>query len=102
MRGEKLYGWVAREEDYNSRGIVGKKVKKGRDLRSISQIEEGEKRQMNQLVDNLSQTIERNEKRKQVIEHEHYEASLVLEGLELHNDQLRTTYKEGEKKKHSF
>ncbi|CAA7037236.1 unnamed protein product [Microthlaspi erraticum] len=97
-RGEKLYGWVAREEDYNSWGIVGEKVKKGRDLRSISQIEEGEKRQMNQLVDYLSQTIEKNEKRKEVLEHENNEASLVLEGLELHNLQLHRTYQEGVKK----
>ncbi|XP_024012393.1 protein INVOLVED IN DE NOVO 2 [Eutrema salsugineum] len=94
LRDDKLYGWVAREEDYNRSGIVGKEVKKKRDLKSVAQIQEEEERKMSQLVENMSQTIEMKKISKQQLEHKVDENSRVLESLELHNFQLNKTYKE--------
>ncbi|CAH2079575.1 unnamed protein product, partial [Thlaspi arvense] len=48
-----LYGWIARKNDYNLSGIVGKFLKKKRDLKSISELQEVDKRLTLHLVENI-------------------------------------------------
>lgn len=98
MRDNKLYGWVAREDDYNRSDIVGKNVKKKRDLKSIVQIMEEDERKMVHLVENMSQSIEMKKQCKQELEQKVDETSRFLESLELHNVLLNKTYQEGKKK----
>lgn len=98
MRDDKPYGWVAREDDYNGSGIVGKHVKKKRDLKSISQIQEEDKRKMDHLVQNMSQSIEMKKIYKQELELKVNETSRCLESLALHNVELNKTYQEGQTK----
>ncbi|XP_010454940.1 PREDICTED: protein INVOLVED IN DE NOVO 2-like isoform X2 [Camelina sativa] len=95
FRDDKLYGWVAREEDYNRSDIVGKNVKKKRDLKSISQIEEEDERKMVHLVESMSQSIEMKKQCKQELEQKVNESTRVLEGLALHNIALNKSYQEG-------
>ncbi|CDY33034.1 BnaA10g12400D [Brassica napus] len=99
LRDDKPYGWVAREEDYNRGGIVGKNVKKKRDLKTLSQLQEEEERKMVQLVESMSQSIEMKIISKQELEHKVDETSRVLESVELHNYQLNETYKQEEVEK---
>ncbi|CAH2069429.1 unnamed protein product [Thlaspi arvense] len=94
LRDDKPYGWVAREDDYNRSGIVSKEVRKKRDLKSLSQIQEEDERKMNQLVENMAQTIEMKKISKQELEHKVNETSRVLKSLELHSAQLNQIYKE--------
>jgi len=95
LRDNKLYGWVAREDDYNRSDTVGKNVKKKRDLKSISQIVEEDERKMVHLVENMSQTIEKKKQSKQELEQKVDETSRFLESLELHNVLLNKNYQEG-------
>ncbi|KAF2570006.1 hypothetical protein F2Q70_00005510 [Brassica cretica] len=101
LRDDKPYGWVCREEDYNRGGIVGKNVKKKRDLKTLSQLQEEEERKMVQLVENMSQSIEMKIISKQELEHKVDETSRVLESVELHNYQLNETYKQEVEKMHA-
>ncbi|CAL9244242.1 unnamed protein product [Arabidopsis halleri] len=94
LRDNKLYGWVAREDDYNRSDIVGKNVKKKRDLKSIVQIMEEDERKMVHLVENMSQSIEMKKQCKQELEQKVDETSRFLESLELHNVLLNKTYQE--------
>ncbi|KAL9283986.1 putative XS domain-containing protein [Arabidopsis thaliana] len=94
LRDNKLYGWVAREDDYNRSDTVGKNVKKKRDLKSISQIVEEDERKMVHLVENMSQTIEKKKQSKQELEQKVDETSRFLESLELHNVLLNKNYQE--------
>ncbi|CAA7032211.1 unnamed protein product [Microthlaspi erraticum] len=93
-RDDKPYGWVAREADYNGSGIVGKNVKKKRDLKTVSQIQQEDDRKMVQLVTNMSQSIEMKKICKQELEDKVNENALCLESLEIHNDMLNKTYQE--------
>ena len=42
LRADKLYGWIATEDDYNFEGIVGLHLRKCRNLKSVSDITEEE------------------------------------------------------------
>ncbi|XP_010483561.1 PREDICTED: protein INVOLVED IN DE NOVO 2-like [Camelina sativa] len=95
FRDDKLYGWVAREEDYNRSDIVGKNVKKKRDLKSISQLQEEDERKMVHLVESMSESIKMKKKCKEELEQKVDETTRCLESLELHNVLLNKTYQEG-------
>lgn len=56
-RGEKLYGWVAREDDYNLKGIVSDHLRKHGDLKTLSGIEAEDQRKTSKLVTNLTDTL---------------------------------------------
>ncbi|KFK36321.1 hypothetical protein AALP_AA4G107500 [Arabis alpina] len=100
---EKLYGWVAREDDYNEGGIVGKRLKKKGVLQSLSQIQAEEERKMKQLVESMSQSIEMKKICKQELEEKLEktldQTSCVLEDLALHYLHLNRTYEEKETEK---
>ncbi|KAL9285306.1 putative XS domain-containing protein [Arabidopsis thaliana] len=91
LRDDKLYGWLAREDDYNRSDTVGKNVKKKRDLKSISQLVEEDQRKLYHLFENMCQTIEKNKQRKQQLEQKVDE---TLESLEFHNLMLNNNYQE--------
>jgi len=56
--GDKLYGWLAREDDYYSSGIVGNHLRDNGDLKSIADLEFEDKRKTDSLVSSLTKTIE--------------------------------------------
>uniref|UniRef100_A0A7N1A374 XH/XS domain-containing protein n=1 Tax=Kalanchoe fedtschenkoi TaxID=63787 RepID=A0A7N1A374_KALFE len=56
--GDQLYGWVARQDDYNSRYLVGTHLRKLGDLKTIKEKQFEDERQTNQLVLNLTNTLE--------------------------------------------
>jgi hypothetical protein len=55
---EKLYGWIAREDDYNTGNIVGTHLRKNGDLKTVSEKQEEEKRKDLKLVSKLKDTLE--------------------------------------------
>lgn len=54
----ELYGWVARDDDFNSEGILGEYLRKNGDLKTLSGLETEEKRKTGLLLANLSNTIQ--------------------------------------------
>ncbi|KAK1272119.1 hypothetical protein QJS04_geneDACA021607 [Acorus gramineus] len=53
-----IYGWVARDDDYNSVGPIGDYLRKNGDLKSINDLKEEWERKSNTLVADLSKTID--------------------------------------------
>ncbi|KAG8387855.1 hypothetical protein BUALT_Bualt02G0064600 [Buddleja alternifolia] len=52
------YGWLARDDDYNSKGVLGDYLQKNGDLKTLSGLEAEEKRKNGLLIADLSKTIE--------------------------------------------
>ncbi|KAK7335776.1 hypothetical protein VNO80_27811 [Phaseolus coccineus] len=66
-RGNKLYGWVARDDDYFSKTIIGDYLQKNGDLQSVSGKQAEEERKTSLLVFNLDNTLKvKNETLEQV------------------------------------
>ncbi|XP_052209173.1 factor of DNA methylation 4-like [Diospyros lotus] len=57
-KGDKLYAWVAREEDYILKSPVGDYLRKNGDLKTLSDIEMEDKRKDTKLVSNLTNELE--------------------------------------------
>lgn len=57
-RGDQLYGWVARDDDYNLRSIVSDYLRKNGDLKTVSGQQAEEQRKTTKLVSNLKNTLE--------------------------------------------
>ncbi|KAF3774388.1 hypothetical protein EJ110_NYTH53200 [Nymphaea thermarum] len=57
--GSSMYGWMAREDDYNSADrCVREHLQKHGDLRTVTELEDEEKQKTNILVDKLKQKID--------------------------------------------
>ncbi|KAJ8559528.1 hypothetical protein K7X08_003586 [Anisodus acutangulus] len=57
-RDDKLYAWIARHEDYYSNSLIGKHLRKHGDLKSVSGIQEENKRKDSSLLRNLTNALE--------------------------------------------
>ncbi|XP_073303360.1 factor of DNA methylation 4-like [Primulina huaijiensis] len=62
-RGDKIYGWLAREDEYRSGGILGKHLRKNGDLKTVSDIQINENRNNVKLLSNLSEALESKSKK---------------------------------------
>ncbi|GER50370.1 XH/XS domain-containing family protein, partial [Striga asiatica] len=62
-RGDKLYCWVARMDDYYAENVVGDYLKTKGDLKTLMEYEEEEKRKNGKLVASLASTVEAQEER---------------------------------------
>lgn len=56
-RGDKLYAWIARNEEFLSKGLIGEYLRKNGDLKSLSEIEAEETRKGSMLVFNLENQL---------------------------------------------
>ncbi|XP_027343676.1 factor of DNA methylation 4 isoform X1 [Abrus precatorius] len=66
-RGDRLYGWVARDDDYNSRSKIGDHLRKNGDLKTVSGKEAEDRRKTSLLVSGLANTLKtKNKKLEQV------------------------------------
>ncbi|KAL3850663.1 hypothetical protein ACJIZ3_012545 [Penstemon smallii] len=54
---DKLYGWIARDDDYKSKDVIGEYLQKNGDLKTIADLETDEKRKTGLLIANLDETI---------------------------------------------
>ncbi|CAI9108108.1 OLC1v1007631C1 [Oldenlandia corymbosa var. corymbosa] len=96
-KGNELYGWLARADDYNSSRIFGEHLQKKGDLKTIAGIEEGEEKKSSMLVSNLTDEIKKKKECLKEFESKYYESSTYLSKLMLqkdatlkkHNEELR-------------
>ncbi|KAG9454703.1 hypothetical protein H6P81_007607 [Aristolochia fimbriata] len=55
---DRMYGWLARADDFNYSGPVGKFLREAGDLKAIADLEKEEERKRGMLVEDLACTIE--------------------------------------------
>ncbi|KAF9617211.1 hypothetical protein IFM89_035093 [Coptis chinensis] len=92
--GSDLYGWVARDDDYNANSLIGENLRKSRDLKTVADIVAEEERKTSKLVTNLSNVIEVKNQHLKEIECKFNETNRSLFLLMEQNDNLHQSYNE--------
>ncbi|XP_059626605.1 factor of DNA methylation 4-like [Cornus florida] len=57
-KGDNLYGWIARQEEYHLKGLIGEYLRKKGDLKTVSDVETEDRRKDVKLVSNLTNQLE--------------------------------------------
>ncbi|XWS28829.1 hypothetical protein CRYUN_Cryun25bG0105100 [Craigia yunnanensis] len=95
---DKLYGWVARESDYHSRGLISEYLHKNGDLKTVSGKEAEDQRKNSKLVTTLTNTLETKNLRLKEMETKYIEASRSISTLMEQKDEMIKAYNEETKK----
>ncbi|RZC93780.1 hypothetical protein C5167_029422 [Papaver somniferum] len=90
--GTSLYGWVARDDDYDAGNIVAEHLRKNGDLKTTADIVAEEERKTNKLVSKLANDIEVKSMKMKEIECKYNETNLSLSNLMNQNDKLHQKY----------
>ncbi|CAK9188252.1 unnamed protein product [Ilex paraguariensis] len=56
-KGDKQYAWIARDEEYNARTLIGEFLRKNSDLKTVSDIQTEENRKDTKLLSNLNNEL---------------------------------------------
>ncbi|XP_022155126.1 factor of DNA methylation 4-like [Momordica charantia] len=96
-RGEKLYGWVARDDDYYSKSIFGDYLQRNGDLKTVSGKEAEDNSKALKLFSNLANTLETKNLHLKEIAHKVRATNASLtnlmdqmdETVKTHNDKIR-------------
>lgn len=89
------YAWIARADDYESTNVVGERLRKVGDLRTVSNIIEEESRKNRILVSSLTNSIEVKKLHIKVLEDKLQETIQSVEQLIVVNAKLRQANNEG-------
>ncbi|KAI3896665.1 hypothetical protein MKW92_019234, partial [Papaver armeniacum] len=89
-----MYGWVAREDDYKSDGVVGNFLSRNGDLKTIKDIEDEDLRKNKQLVTNLVHLVDEKNKNLEQVQLQYNETSYSLKNLASQHDKLNKKYNE--------
>ncbi|MED6119013.1 hypothetical protein PIB30_008238 [Stylosanthes scabra] len=77
-RGDKVYGWVARADDYYLRSIFGEHLRKTGDLKTVSGKEAEDKRKATKLVSGLANTLKMKNRELEQVQSEYDEVNVSL------------------------
>lgn len=95
FRGDKLFGWVAREDDYNLRGVIGEYFCKNGDFKLIIDIEVEDNRKIKSLVLNFLKIIEVKDIQCKEMKIKLEEIFVLLNKLMYENKVMMQSYNEG-------
>ncbi|XP_019056606.1 PREDICTED: factor of DNA methylation 4 [Tarenaya hassleriana] len=93
-RGENLYGWLAREDDFYSNTIVGKYLRKNGYLETVTGKEAADQRKDSKLFLNLTNTLETKSSCLKEIESKYNETSRYYERVVTEKDEMIKAYNE--------
>ncbi|OMO67779.1 hypothetical protein CCACVL1_20320 [Corchorus capsularis] len=91
-REDKLYGWVAREDDYRARGLISDYLHKHGDLKTISGKEAEDIRKDTKLVITLNNTLETKFQHLKEMENKCLEANISYNTLMMQKDEMTKAY----------
>lgn len=92
--GDKLYGWVAREDDYYSNSIIGDHLRKNGDLKTVSGKEAEDQRKASKLVNNLTNTLEMKNRHMKEMQTKYLETNASLNKVMAQKDEMLKCYNE--------
>ncbi|XP_030537575.1 factor of DNA methylation 4-like [Rhodamnia argentea] len=93
-RGDKTFGWLAYDDDYYSKGILGDHLRKKGHLRTLSDKEAEEQRKRSMLVADLQKTLEHKSSRLLEIESKYEETKHSLDNLVTQKDEMLRAHNE--------
>ncbi|XP_061353289.1 factor of DNA methylation 4-like [Gastrolobium bilobum] len=77
-RGDRLYEWLARDDDYHMNSIIGVHLRKKGDLKTVSEKQADDKRKTSQLVSSLANTLKMKNKELEWVRSKYDEIDLSL------------------------
>ncbi|XP_061340680.1 factor of DNA methylation 4-like [Gastrolobium bilobum] len=77
-RGDRLYGWLARDDDYHMNSIIGAHLRKKGNLKTVSEKQADDKRKKSQLVSSLANTLKMKNKELEWVRSKYDEIDLSL------------------------
>lgn len=77
--GTEIYGWVARDDDYDCIGIIGEHLRKNGDLKTVADLAKEESRKTDKLVANLANEIEVKNQHLKELECKYNETNMSLD-----------------------
>ena len=95
MREVKVYGWVAREGDYNGGTVVGRFLRKHTILKTIDEVSKTESEKSREMVVRLAFQIEEKNRYLHDLETKKNATELSISHLEEDNRKLHEAYNEG-------
>lgn len=97
-RGDKLYGWLAREEEYRERGLIGKHLQKNGDLRTVSSIQKECTRKDTSLMCDLTYKLKSKTKECEEIKKNISKTDLLMNNIMVQKENMVQSYNEEMKK----
>lgn len=97
-RGDKLYGWIASDDDYYSKCLIGYYLQKHGDLKTVSGKEAEDELKSSLLVSSLSQTLKTKNMHLKEIESKYMETSVAVSKLMEENEEIIRCYNEEKKR----
>lgn len=94
-RGDKLYGWLAREEEYMGRGLIGKHLQKNADLKTVSGIQKEDSRKDTSLMCRLTDQLESKSKECEEIKKNISKTDLLMNNIVVQKENMAQSYNEG-------
>ncbi|GAA0175003.1 endoribonuclease [Lithospermum erythrorhizon] len=93
-KGDKLYAWIARAEDYHSYGLIGKHLKAKGDLKSITEVQAESERQDMVLLRSLKTDLDVKGKQSEVIKKKISRTEVLVKRMIKQNEELSQSYNE--------
>ncbi|KAK4408816.1 Factor of DNA methylation 4 [Sesamum angolense] len=97
-KGDKLYGWLARGEEYWGRGVIGKHLQKNGDLKTVSDIQNEDRRKDKSLMCNLTNELESKKKKCEEIKKSISKTEIFMGNIMVQKEEMIQSYNEEMKK----
>ncbi|KAL0417862.1 UNVERIFIED_CONTAM: Factor of DNA methylation 4 [Sesamum radiatum] len=97
-KGDKLYGWLARGEEYWGRGLIGKHLQKNGDLKTVSDIQNEDRRKDKSLMCNLTNELESKKKKCEEIKKSISKTEIFMGNIMVQKEEMIQSYNEEMKK----
>ncbi|KAL2338202.1 hypothetical protein Fmac_012648 [Flemingia macrophylla] len=92
--GPDIYGWIAREDDYNCEGPIGEYLRNKGRLRTVSDIVQEESESRNNIVTNLTHEIEITNENLDQMQHRYNEKTMSLSRMLEEKDKIHNAFDE--------
>jgi hypothetical protein len=94
-RGQRLYGWIARDDDYKANGLLGEHLRKNGDLKTVCGKEAEDQRKDAELLCNLTSTLKEKYDHLREMEIRYEETTQSLIKVMDQKDSMVKSYNEG-------
>lgn len=94
-KGDELYGWLAREEEYRGMGLISKHLKKHGDLKTLTDIQKEDQRKDTRLMCNLTNALESKRKECEEIKKNISKTEIFMRNIVDQKEEMIQSYNEG-------
>ncbi|KAK6142174.1 hypothetical protein DH2020_005229 [Rehmannia glutinosa] len=93
-KGDKLYGWLAREDEYRGGGLIGKHLQKNGDLKTVSDIQREDRKKDTSLMCNLTNQLESKRKKCEEIKKDISRTEIFMGNIMEQKEEMIQSYNE--------